>query len=139
MSEHIEAVLTDADVSEIYFEDDKGDNNSKWEPLIDVICAPINRHCAKYGVSTVLCVCKRDLVDRIDLEVVRQYCLFATMEVSKMTNSNKRTMLYWCYMTNTYNICGKSKAYPSERANGQYKKYLPGSKFTSKHKTKNKK
>jgi len=150
MSAQIEAVLTDTDVGDVYFEDDKGDANSKWKPLVKVTCTPENRHCANYGVSTVLCVCKSDPVDQIDLEVVKQYCFFATTEVSKMSNSNKRNMLYWWYMTNTYNIFGKGsceepptclkaairKAYSSERSNGQYKKYNPGSKFASKHKTK---
>ena len=59
-----------------------------------------------------------------------------------MSNSWKRNMLYWWYMTNTYNICGKGtraeppaclknairKAYPSERADGLFKKYVAGSK-----------
>ena len=40
MSKQIEAVLTNTYVDEIYFEDDKGDKNSEWEPLIDVICTP---------------------------------------------------------------------------------------------------
>jgi len=74
-----------------------------------------------------------DSVDKTDLEVVGQYCFFATTEVTNMTNSNKQNMLYWWYMTNTYNICGKGarqkshaclkaaihKAYSSKRANGQ--------------------
>ena len=70
-----------------------------------------------------------------------------------MSNSNKRNMLYWWYMTNTYNICGKGtredppaylkaairKAYLSERADGMYKKFIPGTKIASKHKSKYKK
>jgi len=76
MYKQIEAVLTDTDVGEIYFEDNKSDNKSEWEPLIDVICTPAIRHCTKYGVSAVMCVCKSDPVERIDLEVVRQYRLF---------------------------------------------------------------
>jgi len=107
MTAQIEAVLTDKDVGKIYFEDDHNDDTSEWEPLLDVVCTPTNRYCAKYGVSTVVCVCKTDPVDRIDLEVVRQYCFFATTELAKMKNSNKRNMLYWWYMTNTYNICDK--------------------------------
>ena len=70
-----------------------------------------------------------------------------------MSNSNKQNMLYWWYMTNTYNICGKGtheeppaclksairKAYTSEWADGMYKKFMPGTKFASKHKSKKKK
>jgi len=152
MSEQIEALLTDADVGEVYFKDDKDQTNSEWEPLVDVCCTSPNIYCAKYGVSTVLCLCKTDPVDRIDLEVVKQYCFFATTEVAKMSNSNKQNMLYWWYMTNTYNIFGKGtreeppaclkavirKDYPSERADGMYKKFMPGTKFLSKHKNKNK-
>jgi len=62
-------------------------------------------------------------------------------------------MLYWWYMTNTYNICGKGthedppaclkaairKAYPSERPDGMFKKYMPGTKFPAKKTSKNKK
>jgi len=89
-------------------------------------------------------------VDQIDLEVVKQFCFFATKEVSKMNNSNKRNMLYWWYMTNTYNICGKGTrgdppaclkaairhAYPSKRPDGMYKKFIPGTKFAAKPKSK---
>jgi len=53
-------------------------------------------------------------------------------------------------MTNTYNICDKGtcqeppvylkaailKQYPSERADGQYKKCIPGSKVALKQKSK---
>ena len=153
MSEQIEAVLTDADVGEIYFEDDNSKNNSEWEPLVEVSCTPTNRYCAKYGVCTILCLCVTDPVTQIDLEVVKQFCYFATKEVSKMTNSNKRNMLYWWYMTNTYNICGKGtradppeclkaairKAYPSERPDGMFKKYMPGTKLPAKKNCKKKK
>jgi len=71
MTAQIRAVLTDKDDGEIYFEDDHDDGNSEWEPLLDMVCTPTNRYCTKYGVSTVLCVCKTDPVDRIDLELVR--------------------------------------------------------------------
>ena len=62
-------------------------------------------------------------------------------------------MLYWWYMTNTYNIYGKGtredpsaclkaaihKAYPSERPDGMFKKFMPGTNFAAKPKSKNKK
>ena len=102
-------------------------------------CTAKNRCCSRYGVSMVLCVCESDPVDKVDLDVVRQYCYFATKPVDKMDNGNIRNMLYWWYMTNTYHICGKGRrvpvpscllyairtAYPSE--NELYKKYVPGS------------
>ena len=83
MSEHIEAVLTDAYVGEVYFEDDKDKTNSEWEPLVDVCCTSPNRYCAKYGVNTVLCLCKTDPVDWIDLEVVKQYCFLLPQRLQR--------------------------------------------------------
>ena len=85
--------------------------------------------------------------------MVREYCYFATAEVSKMSNSWKRNMLYWWYMTNIYNICGKGiredppaclkaairKAHPSESADGKYKKFVPGRNYGTKGKGKGKK
>ena len=64
-------------------------------------------YCSVYGVSTVICLCKTDHVHKINLEMVRKYCYFATTEVSKMSNSWKRNMLYWWYIANTYNILGR--------------------------------
>ena len=40
MSEQIEAVLTDAEVGKVYFEDNKDQPNSEWEPLVDVLYLP---------------------------------------------------------------------------------------------------
>jgi len=51
MSDQIEAVLTDAVVGEIYFEDDEGDKESEWEPSIKVTCSPTNRFCSVYGAQ----------------------------------------------------------------------------------------
>ena len=68
-----------------------------------------------------------------------------------MSNSWKWNMLYWWYMTNTYNICGNGtrveppaclkaairKAYPSEREDGIYTKYSAGTnRYSGKTKTK---
>ena len=119
--------------------------DSEWEASIEVKCSPNNRFCSVYGVSTVICICESDPVDKINLEMVCEYCYFATTDVSKMSTSWKRNMLYWWYMTNTYNICGKGtraeppaclkntirKAYPSERADGLFKKYIAESKTNS--------
>jgi hypothetical protein len=113
------------------------DGGDEFEPLDDVECTSDNRFCSVHGVSVVLCICETDPVNKINLELVQQYCYFATTEVSKMTNSKKRNMLYWWYMTNHYNICGKGnrkdppaclkaairKAYPEP--NGMYKKFKP--------------
>ena len=103
------------------------------------------------GASTVLCLCDTNTVENINLEIVREYCYFATTEVLKMSNSWKRNMLYWWYMTNTYNICGKGtrvdplaclkyairKAYPSEREDGMYQIFVPGTnKYSGKGKGK---
>ena len=65
------------------------------------------RYCSGYGVSTLICVCETDPVDKINLETERQHCYFATTDVSKMCNGWRRNMVFWWYMTNTYNICGK--------------------------------
>ena len=78
-----------------------------FEELVEVECTPEHRYCSVYGVSTVVCVCQSDPVANIDLEVVCWYCHFATKKVCNMNNSEKRNMLYWWYMTNVYNICGK--------------------------------
>ena len=108
------------------------------ERLFEVKCTPERRYCSVYGVNVVVCVCESDPVDGMDLETIRHFCWFATKDLSKMNNENKRNMLYWWYMTNTYNICGKGrredppaclksairKAYPSE--DGWYKKFVPG-------------
>ena len=100
-------------------------------------CIPEKRCCSLYGVGMVSCVCDTDPVDKLDLEVIREYCHFATKTVDKMDNGNKRNMLYWWYMTNIYHICGKGKRkplpscllyaircqYPSD--NGWYKVFVP--------------
>ena len=122
-------------------------NDEQWEHLEEVECTPGNRRCSLYGVSTVVCICESDPVNKIDLEVVREFCWFATTDVSKMSNSWKRNMLFWHYMTNTYNICGKGyrkeppaclkyaiqSAYPE--AEGRYKKYQPGQNMSSARKS----
>jgi hypothetical protein len=77
------------------------------DKLVNVECTPHQRYCARYGLSPVLCICKSDLPDKINLEVLQEFCWFATKEVTDMDNSNKQNMLYWWYMTNIYNIGGK--------------------------------
>ena len=113
------------------------DEDDQYERLVEVECTAQNRCCSLYGVSQVVCVCESDPVDKIDLEMVRRYCHFATTDVSKMKNGWKRNMLYWWYMTNIYNICGKDnrkeppaclkaairKKFPEP--NGLYKRYVP--------------
>lgn len=78
-----------------------------YKKLVDIDCTPQMWYCANYGLSPLICVCKTDPPDKINLEVVREYCWFAAKEVSVMDNSNKRNMLYWWFMTNIYNIGGK--------------------------------
>ena len=116
----------------------QGSWGDELEELEEVTCTSTNRYCARYGLSPVFCVCQTDPVSKIKLETVRQYCWFATTDVSKMKSSWKRNMLYWWYMTNIYNISGKGhrqeppaclkaaiqQAYPSD--DGQYKVYKLG-------------
>ena len=85
----------------------------------------------------VTCICESDPVRLINMEELANYCYYATKQYSNMDNGDKRFMLYWWYMTNTYNICGKGqrkevppcllaairKAYPS--ADGWYKIFDP--------------
>lgn len=66
-----------------------------------------------------------------------------------MTNKHKRNMLYWWYMTNTYNICGTGNrkeppaclkyaircAHPEP--DGKYVAFKPSRKGGSKRKKKN--
>ena len=109
-----------------------------YDKLVDVECTPHQQYCERYGLSPVLCICKSDLPDKINLEVLQEFCWFATKEVTDMDNSNKQNMLYWWYMTNIYNIGGKGvtkeppacltaairHAYPEQ--NGQYMGYRQG-------------
>ena len=83
----------------------------------------------------MLCVCKTNPPNLINLDVVREYCWFATKDISDMDNSHKRNMLYWWYMTNIYNIGGRGvtkkppdcftaaicRVYPED--DGKYKGY----------------
>ena len=74
--------------------------NKKYDELVGIECTPQQQHCAKYGLSPVLCIGKTDPPDKINLEVVQEFCWFATKEVTDMDNSNKQNVLYWWYMTN---------------------------------------
>lgn len=87
-----------------YTDDETGDD---YEELEEVECTAENRYCKLYGLSPVVCICESDPLRLIDLEEVREFCWFATTDVAKMEATWKRNMLYWWYMTNTYNICGK--------------------------------
>jgi len=114
-------------------------DGNEYEENVQVECTPENRCCSLYGLSMVVCICDFDPVKEIDLDELRQYCWFADRDVVKMTNKQKRNMLYWWYMTNTYNICGAGKrkeppaclkyairhAYPE--TDGKYVVYKPGS------------
>ena len=116
----------------------------RYERLVEVECTHDHRYCSVYGLSTLQCICVSDPVDDIDLEVIRQYCWFATKDVCNMTNSNKRNMLYWWYMTNIYNVCGagRRKDPPAclkaairnlyREEDGWYKVYQPGTKSNKK-------
>ena len=86
---------------------DGAEEKEGYERLVEVECTPEHRYCSVYGLNPVLCVCVSDPVKKVDMEVLRQYCYFATMDVTQMEPTSKRNMLYWWYMTNTYNICGK--------------------------------
>ena len=88
-----------------------GDNDG-YEELVEVECTPENRYCAKYGFNPVLCICETDPVDTLDLEMVHELCWFADRKVEKMEPTLKRNMLFWWYMTNHYNICGKGNRKP---------------------------
>ena len=108
-----------------------------YEKLLEVKCTSDHRYCSAHGVAMVVCICESDPVELLNLETIREYCWFATMSVAKMDNRLKRNMLYWWYMTNTYNVCGKGnrkdppaclkesirKCYPSE--DGWYMKFNP--------------
>ena len=134
--------MTDEQIEEYTINELTGGSvgDDEYEELVEVDCTAEHRYCSMYGVSTVVCVCKTDPVEKINLNTVREYCYFATYEIEKMPNSKKRNMLYWWYMTNIYGICGKGnrkdppaclkaairKAYPDP--NGKYKPYNDGKK-----------
>lgn len=114
---------------------DNEQSDDGFEALIEVSCTPDSRYCSIHGVNAVVCICDANPPDKINLEMVYQYCYFATTDLSNMDNRKKRNMLYWWYMTNHYNICGKGnrkeppacllaairKAYPE--ASGRYVPY----------------
>ena len=58
--------------------------NEERERNEEVKCTYGHQYCSRYGVSTVICVCETDPVNKINLETVRQYCYSATTDVSKM-------------------------------------------------------
>ena len=113
-------------------------DGTEYEENVEVKCTHENRYCSLYGLDMITCVCEFNPVSDIDLEELAQYCWFADREVDKMTNSLKRNMLYWWYMTNTYNICGSGnrKEPPAclkyairckySEPSGKYKVYVPG-------------
>ena len=72
-------------------------------------CEFPNRLCSINGIQMIVCICKSQPVHRLNLNTIREDCYFATEEVDKMTNSQKRCMVYWWYATNVYSICGKGK------------------------------
>ncbi len=76
------------------------ENEEEYKTLVEVNCTPQQRYCAKYGLSPVMWVCDTDLPKKNNLEVVPEYCWFATKDNSEMDNGNKRNMLCWWYMTN---------------------------------------
>jgi len=47
--------------------------DEEYEELVEVDCTAEHRYCSMYGVSTVVCVCKTDPVEKIDLNTVREY------------------------------------------------------------------
>jgi hypothetical protein len=120
-------------------------DEKNFEQNPEVVCSRSRRYCALYGVHPIVCICETDPVEGIDLETVRTYCWFATTSVDKMSNSWKRNMLYWWYMTNHYSIAGRGRrlepprclmyairnAYPEK--DGLYKKFNIGSKLKSGH------
>ena len=77
------------------------------EELVDIEHTVENRYCTQNGVSPVLCVCTTDPPSCINLDVVREYCWFATKGVCEMDNSHTCNMFYWWYIMNTYNIGGR--------------------------------
>ena len=125
---------------------DTAADGNEYEENVRVECTPGNRCCSLYGVSMVICICEFDPVGDIDLDELRQYCWFADRDVDNMTTKQKRNMLYWWYMTNTYNICGAGNrkeppaclkyaircAYPE--ADGKYVVFQPGRKAAAKRK-----
>jgi hypothetical protein len=82
---------------------------SQWEPVENPVCSADNRLCSKYGVRFDMCVCDAIPIPRQDLFHCAHDCPFVTMEIREMSNTRKRNLLDWWYMTNVYSICGKDK------------------------------
>ena len=68
--------------------------------------------CLLYGTRTILCVCRTNIIAKVNLQTLKDECWFANKEVEKMKNSEKRCMLYWWFATNIYAICGARKRAP---------------------------
>ena len=77
------------------------------EGLLEIDCTSEHWYCSVHGVNTLRCIRETNLIGRLDLEVIRQYCWFATTTLDKIDNIKKWNMLFCWYITNTYNICGK--------------------------------
>ena len=60
----------------------------------------------------ILCVCRTNSIAKMNFQTLKDECWFANKEIKKMTNSEKRCMLYWWFATNIYNICGARKRAP---------------------------
>ena len=85
------------------------EGEGEYEKIVDVKCSAESFFCAVHGLQTVTGVCVLDPSERINLEVVRMHCYFATTTINKMEARWKQNIIYWWYMTNTYHICGKGK------------------------------
>ena len=61
--------------------------------------------CSRHGIGMIVCVCKSKLINKINLQTLKDECWFATEEVAVMSPSHKRCMIYWWFATNIYGIC----------------------------------
>ena len=65
--------------------------------------------CSLYGIRMVLCVCRTNCIAKMNLQTPKDECWLANKEVDKMSNSEKRCMLYWWFATTICAICGARK------------------------------
>lgn len=69
-------------------------------------CTCDGNMCSNYGVEFACCITTCIPVSSISLALVANNCVFATKEVSNMSQSEKRFLLYYYYATTVYQFRG---------------------------------
>ncbi|KAL7545105.1 hypothetical protein ACHAWF_008472 [Thalassiosira exigua] len=71
-------------------------------------CKCKGEQCSQHGVEFVLCITECVPVNSVSLPLVARECVFADKELSAMSQSEKRFLLYYYYATTVYQFRGKN-------------------------------